>query len=422
MAAVQCELIDDPTALTDHHRPDDRFVPLRAGDLVDMLAADEELLGPDAPLLRDVAAALEDVIEQETTAFQRDLLRSYAAVNPDRDTRFPDDVETRRTPAAHADLLRRITYLLEKANFEDLTQVQVDAAVRKANSLGVRVRLEPERVEQLRVWVRGQASRTRHVRTWRHPLRGMPREIDVYRRLAVYVRLKNDPYVRLRLFKDIPSEDIEALLPHAQVGMNLLDQLKLFGSGAGALGTTAWKLVQALAIGTGALLTLGWIILVGCFSLGIKTLTGYRAARVRRDSLRTRHLYFQNLANNAGVIHSLLAMIAQEEVKEALLAYAFCTAAKEPDLSAAQLDRNIEAYLHERFGVAVNFDADDALETLARLDLFIDRSRLSVCRPAQAVQRLRRHWQQRLSQDYHARSASGGSASSAPPSTRAGVV
>jgi len=103
--------------------------------------------------------------------------------------------------------------------------------------------------------------------------------------------------------------------------LSWLDRLKLASGGAGLVGSTAGKV-----LGLGALVVsrLLWILLVGAGALCVRTVLGYRNVRARRDLQRTSNLYYQNLANNAGVIHSLISMVAQEEFKEALLAYAAC--------------------------------------------------------------------------------------------------
>jgi hypothetical protein len=94
-------------------------------------------------------------------------------------------------------------------------------------------------------------------------------------------------------------------------------------------------------------------------------------------------------------------MIAQEEMKEAFLAYALCTAAAEPPGSKAELDRRVEAYLCERFAARLDFDHTDALETLGRLGLWADPPALQVIAPAVAIERLRDHACARRSIGYH---------------------
>lgn len=401
MASPQRTLSHDPTAHMEWHRPDSRFIPIRADELLAALAGDTTRFGPDAGRLTELGSAVRDVIEQETCTLRDRLDRIYAVFNPDRDTKPVEDPAAVRTPAARAALFAGIERILEKANFEALSDVQVDAAIRAANSHGLKVRLHPDRVERLDVWVRGPGEVERAFRTWRSPLRPVTRRLPVFRRLVVVAQLKNEPFVLLKLFKDIPAEDVEALLPHAEVEMNLLDRLMLIGGGAGTLGTTGYKVFQILTAAV-AFSKLLIVLGVGMLTLATRSILGYRRARLNRDWQRTRHLYYQNLANNGAALHAILAMIMQEEIKESVLAYALCAAANIPIRSAADLREAADAFLAEKFDVQCAFDADDAIESLDRFDLWVDRGVFAVVPPAEALERLRRHWAARRSAGYHA--------------------
>lgn len=399
--AHSAELSQDPTVHVEWHRPDDRFVPVRPCDLVAALAEDHERFRIDPDLLRRFAQALQDVIEQEADTFHRDLLDRYAAVNPDRDTRPLVPLAQQRTPELYARLTRQIAYLLEKANFRQLSQVQVDAAIRTARAFGLCIRLRPDRVQHLAVWARGRGTTTRTRRRWFRPWRVETLTLPVYRRLVVVAQLRDDPHLLVKLFKNIPDIDVEALLPHAEVVMTLQDRLLVFGGGAGALGSTA-KLLVGFFMGVAtALSQLAWVVLLGAGTMAWRTIMGYRRARSSRDSQRTQHLYFQNLANNGAAIQTLAAIVVQEELKEALLAYVFCHAAQPLCADEADLDRRIEAYLRARFDIRVDFDACDALDKLVRLELFTSRSPLRVAVPAKACQLLEAHWQHRRTAEYH---------------------
>ncbi|RMF71767.1 MAG: DUF3754 domain-containing protein, partial [Planctomycetota bacterium] len=395
------DLSRDPTVSTELHRVDDRFVPLRVRDLVEALATDTVRFGADAVRLREFAAALSDVIEQEAVELERDLVDRYAAFNPDRDTLVVDSNRDERSRAHRRDLLTRFDYLMDKANFERMSDVQIDQAVRTANSYGLRIRLNPDRIDELRIWVRGRGRIQRCKKTWRHPVKGVTRDVEVFRRMVVLARLRDDPHLNIKIFKDIPAEDVEALLPHAEVTMTWLDRLMMIGGSAGAAGSTGMKLFGMLAK-VAALGQLLWVVLIGAGTVAVRAFLGYRRARTTRDSQRTRHLYFQNLSNNEAAIHRLIAMIAGEEIKEALLAYAFCRNTLEPVGSELELRTRVESYLRTRFAVKVDFDVSDAVETLTRLRLWSDPQAMTVVNIDAALGQLRSHWRQRRSGGYHA--------------------
>ncbi len=389
---------DEPTVSL--HHVDNRFLPLRVGDLVRALQGDATRFGALAAALPGVATAIRDVIEQEACRFESNLVEQYDLFNPDRETVLPDDAERQATHETYLMLLGQLDYLLEKANFEQLDDVQIASAIRAANSHGLKVRIQPEKVEHIALWVRGHGQQTKWFRTLRAPLKGEHRCYDLYRRLAVIVRLKGEEHLLVKIFKDIPQADIEALLPHAEVQMTLWDRVVMLGSGAGVAGTTGMKLFGLVAKAA-ALTQALWVLLIGLGTIAIRTALGYRRAHQTRNSQRTEHLYFQNLSNNAGAIHAIIGMITEEEVKEAVLGYAFCRSQIDPVRSEDEFRSRIEAYLQSRFGIEMDFDAPDAIETLDRLDLWEDRDTFDVLPPNEAITRLKEHWNGRKTVDYH---------------------
>lgn len=401
MASPKAQLAHDPTAGIECHRVDDRFIPLRGCDLAEAMVEHGAAHGVDRDECRAFIAAVSAVIEQEAGAFQGELDEAYSHFNPDRDTLPLNGDAAARTPAGYRDLNAHLRYLLDKANFEPLDDVAVHRAIQVASSYGIRVQLDPSRVEEFEIFVRGSGRIERRCRSWRAPIHGRPRTLPVYRRLVVIARLKDDPHVLLKMFKDIPEADVEALLPHAEVTMNWLDRLFMLGGGAGAVGSTGMQVAKIVSAGLLVLSRLLWVVLLGGLVLIWRTFTGYTSAKRKRDAQRTRHLYFQNVSNNGGTIHVLIHMTAQEEIKEAVVAYLLCATSAEPIASEAELGARVEQYLRERFGIRVDFDVADAVETLDRLALWQDRPKLRVLPSSAAIARLREHWQQRRSQHYH---------------------
>ncbi len=391
------------TYLSGVHRPDDRWIPLRPETLAEALQRDAGRLGPGAEYAVDLEAAIGRVVDQEARAFARDLDRRYDRFNPDRETLIAGGRRRGQRAARYA-LLERLTYLLEKANFERLEPVQLEAALKTANSSGMKISVRPDRIERLELYVRGQARVKIRVKTPAKPIKGEEREVDIYRRLAVIFQLKGDPNIALKMFREIPVADLESLLPHAEVEMNWLDRAKIIGGGAGALGGVASKVFSAVMGGAAATGNLLWVGIAALFGVSARSFFGYRRARMVRNSQMTHNLYYQNVANNAAVLNLLTGGIAAEELKEALLAYVFCASSRaeaEAPRREDQLDDDIEAWLAERFGIAVNFDCPDALETLDRLSLWEDRAALRVVDPETALRRLEAHWRERTSIDYH---------------------
>lgn len=381
----------------------DRYIPVRAGDLACCIGDDRFWFGNDAPRLHDLNSMIRKIVDQEAMAFDHAIARQYACFDPDCDTIEPTTSTDEERAARAPDLLARLSYLFDKANFEKLTDEQIQDLIELANSHNLRVDLREELVEHLEIWMRGSFEIERWSRTFRHPIKGVSKRMQVFRRVVVLARLVDDPHTYIKQFKDIPANDIEALLPHAEVRMSLIDQLKVVGGGAGVLGSTAAKAANIVKI---ALIwsKLLWVIIFGGIILTVRALSGYRSARIYRDSLRTQHLYYQNLGNNVSVIHALVSSVAQEEAKEAMLVYAACHHAEiegETIASADELKTRVERYLRERFYVNVQFDIEDAMESMARLDLWGDASSFRVRTIDDAIAELESHWREARSIHYH---------------------
>lgn len=399
MTAAVARRVPTPASRMGVPLPDDRYIPVRPDDLLDALVDDAARLSIDPEALRAVAAGLQRVIAQETEGLRRAVERAYDPHNPARDTLLVGDDE--QLAARSAGLRPLVTYLLDKANYESLDEGQLQAALRSSNSHGIRIRVVPERLEWIELWVRGRTTGQRKVRSLRRPIRGQAHEVELYRRLAVVFRAKGEDALNLKLFREIPVADVEALLPHAEVQMNTFDRLKIFGGSVGAMGGVLVRMFETTIAATQML----WLGVIAMGGLSIRSLLGYRRAKHTRLSQMTHHLYYQNVANNAGVLDQLVASIGHEELKEALLAYALVGDGAVSSTEA--LRQRAGQWLQERFGVTVDFDASDAVGTLERLELWSDRQAWRLRPPAEAARVLQTAWQEQRTVDVHLHAAKG---------------
>lgn len=379
-----------PSPRTANTRPpiDDRFLPVRIEALVDAIDADPQRFGEVAGWAQKIARGLERVVALEVGELHRHLDRLYAPANPDLDALAePNPPWEAGGPLLHAG----IEYLLHKASFERLSDVGVRAAIRAGSDSGLRVRIRPERIERLSLHVRGRGVATVRRVDRRRPWRRYDLELPVYTRLAVVAQLKGEDGLRLKLFRDIPVADIEALLPHAEATMTMLDRAMVFGAGAGSLGS----LGKVLFGGAATTSALAIPAAVGLGGMAVRSFLGYRRKKRQRTSHRTQHLYEKNLANNAAVLHTLCRMIALEESKAAVLGYALLASgkAKADDLEPAARD-----YLAGRFKATCRFDAALALGTLERLGLLEPRA---LAEPMHAHALVEAHWRTRDTTSHH---------------------
>lgn len=375
--------------------PTDRFIPVRIEALVDAIDADPDRFGPLAGWAQKIGRAIDRVVAQEVGELHRHLDRLYAWANPDLDALAePTPAWARHEQALPAAL----AYVFERASFTPLSEVGIREAIAAGSAYGLRVRIRPERVRSVSLYVRGRGELVLIKRDPKKPWKRQSCAVQAYRRLAVVARLVDEQGVRLKLFRDIPVADVEALLPHAEATMSALDRAMVVGLGAGSLGSLA-KVAFTGAASTGALAIPA---AVGLGGMAVRSFFGYRRKKRLRTAHRTEHLYEKNLANNAAVLHTLCRMIAHEESKTALLAYALLCARHARSPAAAWSEETLAeeaaGYLKDRFGVVVGFDASMALHTLQRLGL---DQHAALDDPQRALAIVETHWKRQDTIDHH---------------------
>jgi hypothetical protein len=110
------------------------------------------------------------------------------------------------------------------------------------------------------------------------------------------------------------------------------------------------------------------------------------------QKLLSDNIYYRNVNNNAGIFDYIIGAAEDQECKEAFLAYYFLMSPGDGP-TEDELDRRIEHWLTEQFGVDVDFECNDALAKLDRLGLLRrDADRLFVPPLEDALVRLDRVW------------------------------
>ncbi|MBN9023619.1 MAG: DUF3754 domain-containing protein, partial [Rhizobiales bacterium] len=211
----------------------------------------------------------------------------------------------------------------------------------------------------------------------------------------------------IKCLRDIPSADLNALLPEARVIMALRDK---------------WMIgLPALLAGIPLVLKLGPVLAILAILAGIRfgapeeisrdgleqalivtsgviALGGFflqQWVKYQRQALRYQleinsNLYFRNVSNNAGMFDAIIGAAEEQDFKEAILAYAFLL---EAPADAATLDRRIEAWLAVEFKVAADYEVDDAILKLERFGLVTETDGVYAVPPiGEALRRLDGHW------------------------------
>ena len=356
-------------------------IPLRWTDVTCRLTDDPQLSPTEREQFQLFCKLLAATFHYEYHAWLDELEDLYAPFDPDSHTTALQSYSVAQRAELIPALFDKFSALLERANYAALSQPEIEQAAEAASDWGIRLHVNFDVFEQLRVYARGYVMDRRTRRRWRGWRRVSEEvELPLYQRLVVMFRLRdhedvsgdvdlNSVYVKL--FKDIPQQDIDMLLPATRFRLTLLDRGKIFLPTISGIAIGVYKVVQgALLVAVaglyGVLAVLG---LVGStVGYGVKSFLGYLRTKEKYQANLTRSLYYQNLDNNAGVFYRILDEAEEQEALEAVLAYALLRRrAGAEGWTESRLDTEAEAFLHELLKSDIDFEVNDALSKLARL-------------------------------------------------------
>lgn len=266
--------------------------------------------------------------------------------------------------------------IMDDAGYKKVERADIEKCVGVASHWGVPLHVDLDLFEELVVYARGDIMGTRFQRRLRKMYRMEAFEIPVYQRMVVAFRLKSElqgdealstEKMHLRMFKNIPKEDVDTLLPGARVRISGLDHVKIIVPSLGGFLMSLRKIAQYAILF--AVIALHWsLILVGLL-IGylIKSTLGYFEAKKKRELKLTRNLYFQKLDTNAGVGHRIIQQAHRQRTCELIVACYAMQTADEP-LSARRLRRRCERILREAVGVEIDFQIERVLTSLQGLN------------------------------------------------------
>jgi hypothetical protein len=113
-----------------------------------------------------------------------------------------------------------------------------------------------------------------------------------------------------------------------------------------------------------------------------------------------RNLYFHSMADNRGVMTLLADRAADEDIKEEMLLYTALANERFNARDLETIDRGIEGYLSQAFGINVDFDVSDALERLKKEGVVteLDDGTLKTLLPQEAALHIDKLWDACLDQ------------------------
>jgi hypothetical protein len=371
-----------------------RFIPFRRSDVVALCRAG---LAQDEVGMQhfDVAKEkIEHYFQGDFHQIKQQLKDAYAPLDPDADTRMLESV---RGQDGSSNLVEMLAEVLERANYEKVTDKALQRALKTSSLFQVRLFVDLNDFEEVLLYTRGASKRQETLRElfglWRTKVR-----FTNYDRVLLYIRLKDDVDSEntlgdcqpgstiLRLFQNVPEADLEMLFPNIRIGMRLLDKLMIgipaLISGGVVLTTKMGATLLLLGslfgfwLGTSsepveldktALIALGASIVALAGYLW-KQYSSFRNRKLKYTQALTENLYFKLLDNNAGAMYRILDDAEESECKESLLAYYFLLVSDRP-MTAKELDEAVENWMAKQLSCRLDFEIDDALAKLLKLEL-----------------------------------------------------
>lgn len=383
----------------------ENFIPFSKRDLVAHLAGRL----PDARERDDFRAfcdRVEAIYYSEFHEVLEELKASYAPLDPDRVTRSIPGVSPASGPDSARELLDRLGAILVSANYREITRSKIEEAFGSASPWGLELKVSLDDYEYLALHCRGEFPETVVKRKLL-----FKRKFDyrVFGHVVLAFKLKSgtgadgkggrgkyrNDKVYLKLFKNVPTVDLEMLFPDTEIKIRLFDKMKVVLPLAAGAASSLYK-IGGYVLGHGADQHLWtqvgfWTLVGGLFGIALKGFFSYRNTVEKYLRTLTESLYFQNLDNNSGVFKYLLDDAEEEEAKELILGYYFLHFEADRNFRARELDERIEAYFRDELGQEIDFEVDDSLRKLHQLGLLEEEGdRLRVPALPRATELLRR--------------------------------
>ncbi|CAL8464423.1 g3958 [Coccomyxa elongata] len=166
--------------------------------------------------------------------------------------------------------------------------------------------------------------------------------------------------INIKRFAEIPMADAEMVFPDKKIYLKPLLLIQLAIAIIGGIIATFTALLSGKLSGQ---LLLSVLSVVGGRAMQVWTSANFARARVV-DQV-TQQLYEQTMDTQEGVVYLLLEEMAQQRIKEYLLAYALLLL-KGRALTQQELDEECEAHLQQRYGESLDFAIENSLPFLLR--------------------------------------------------------
>ena len=356
-------------------KPKEHFIPVGREKLLECLPGFENCSPTDQKNLKEFFELISSALHKQYHERQIRVQKIYEPLDPDS-VIILKDPDTKKSSEVFTELIE----ILGNANYRKLSTDELETAVDNATALGLKMKVDFSLFDELHVYGRGDEIQTWTKKSWWKFFKEEQFDVEVYQRLVIAFRLKDhekipkeqsSSFVYLKSFKGIPHSDLHALLPGTQIKMSLLDRGKIIIPALSGIVLSIVKIVRLMVavtiIATLANFIKFWVIPAGIIYYVIKGFLNYKKTKDKYQLNLTRHLYFQNLNNNSGVLLRLLHEAEFQDYREMVIAYFLVWKNRKTGINAEQIHEDAEKRLKEVIELDINFEAEDALAKLEQL-------------------------------------------------------
>ncbi|MGP1383291.1 MAG: TMEM143 family protein [Thainema sp.] len=387
------------------------FIPYPRQDIIKLCLADNRLHESDAEVFQSFCTLLIAFYHFHFHRMLEEIKTNYRVFDPNTDVQPLWEPDLNEYQHMETKVVKAFQYILERANYRSLPQDIIQTSLDDCSLIKLTTKVDFEDFDQFLCYYRGDTEQTTTVKKfyfWKKE-----QTVEVIERLVLMMKFKGDGYFRAKdkqrrfnpfkrkfipgkmyvyFYKNIPKLDLDLLFPNVQTSMTWRDRIFLVGTVLGAAIPVILKalpnillLIAAILLAMNAqsalqtidveeeqarnlapvlLASLTLMIVLGGFAF--KQYSQYKSKKIKFQKDVTETLFFKNLANNASVFQMLTDIAEEEECKEIILVYYHLLTSPEP-LTPKALDAQIEAWMLEKTGTAINFDIQGPLRNLAKI-------------------------------------------------------
>ncbi|NET79691.1 MULTISPECIES: TMEM143 family protein [Okeania] len=384
------------------------FIPYSRKDIIELCIQDGKLPEGSLQKFRDFCSILLAYYHFKLHKTLEILKENYAPFNPDANTKYIASLSESELAMMKTKVVQSFEKILDQGNFFPISHASLERAFQETSLIELKTDINFDDFEEMICYCRGDIYKTIKVKKF---FRKIEKKIDIFERVALLIKCQNteetdgseysqeeshlsSKKIYISLYKNIPKNDIEFLFPNVKVSMTLKDRLMLVVPAIGAAVPIALKILPQLLLIIGVIVFLAFGpsyveklnlranpedvrnmtgILLASLSLLVtlggfcfKQYTQYKTKQIKFQKQVTDTLFFNNIANNAGVFQTLIDDAEEEECKEIILVY-YHLLTSNTYLTPEQLDNKIEAWMEENFDTKIDFDINGPLNNLTKI-------------------------------------------------------